>query len=123
MSRRRMCGVVLWSNPDDQKAVVWCEDQGNLAYYVEPEQGTTPGVSLDAGDLIEFELREERQYRQVTNPTLLVQDHAPELARQLGTCANSDATTVPARNWASNVVMFPRSRDWKFRKAATHASA
>lgn len=122
MSLRRMCGVVLWSNPDDQKAVVWCEDQGNLAYYVEPETGTKSGVALDAGDLIEFELREDRQFRRVTNPILLVQDHAPELAQQLGSCANSDAAGTTS-GWASNVVRFPRSREWSTRNAATHASA
>lgn len=111
-----MCGVVLWSNPDDQKAVIWCEDQGSLAYYVEPEDSAMSGVALDAGDLIEFELREERQFRRVTNPVLLVEDHAPELARQLGNCANIDDATrrdgTRTDGWATNIVQFPRTRDW-----------
>lgn len=72
MSLGRMCGLVLWANSDDQKAVVWCEDQGDLAFYVEPKDTAMSGVALDAGDLIEFELREDRQFRRVTNPTLLV---------------------------------------------------
>ena len=27
-----MLGVVLWSDVSDRKAVIWCEDQGDLAY-------------------------------------------------------------------------------------------
>lgn len=124
MSLRRMCGVVLWSNPDDQKAVVWCEDQGKLAYYVEPKDGAMSGVALDAGDLIEFELREERQFRRVTNPVLLVQDHAPELAEQLGNCANSGVGAKGRSSWVSNVVPFRKPSDWKHRRAtATHVTA
>ncbi|MGY3437148.1 MULTISPECIES: hypothetical protein [unclassified Marinovum] len=122
MSLRRMCGVVLWSNPDDQKAVVWCEDQGNLAFYVEPQDSALSGVALDAGDLIEFELREERQFRRVTNPTLLAQDHAPELVRQLGSCANSDKAR-PGEGWGANVVPFPRARDWSTSAPTTHVTA
>ncbi len=108
MSLTRMCGVVLWSNPDDQKAVVWCEDQGNLAYYVEPEDNALTGVSLDPGDLIEFELREDPQYRRVTNPVLLVQDHASDLVRHLG-IATDQKRSSPANGWTGNVVQFPRS--------------
>ncbi|WP_323764970.1 hypothetical protein [Marinovum sp.] len=117
MSLGRMCGVVLWANPDDQKAVVWCEDQGNLAFYLEPQDTALSGVALDAGDLIEFELREEPQFRRVTNPTLLVQDHAPELVAKLGRCANSAGaasagTEAGSSKSNSNVVPFPRARDW-----------
>lgn len=119
MSLGRMCGVVLWANPDDQKAVVWCEDQGNLAFYVEPKETALTGVALDAGDLIEFELREERQFRRVTNPTLLVQDHAPELVARLGSCANTGGLTATP----DNVVPFPRARGWAAPIATTHVTA
>lgn len=121
MSLKRMCGVVLWSNPADRKAVVWCEDQGNLAYYAAADHPDCRGVSLDAGDLIEFELTEERQVRRVTNPTLLVQDHAPQLARQLAQCANTQGTAQDDGH--SNVVPFkPRLKGWK-RALATHVTA
>lgn len=33
-----MLGVVLWADIDDRKAVIWCEDHGNLAYYTAAEQ-------------------------------------------------------------------------------------
>ena len=28
-----MFGVVLWADPVDRKAVIWCEDHGDLAYF------------------------------------------------------------------------------------------
>lgn len=123
MSLGRMCGLVLWDNSDDQKAVVWCEDQGDLAFYVEPKDTAMSGVALDAGDLIEFELREDRQFRRVTNPTLLVQDHAPELVAKLGRCANSGGVAPSGADTNSNVVPFRRARDWANSIATTHVTA
>lgn len=120
MSLRRMCGVVLWSNPDDRKAVIWCEDQGNLAYYVEPDHDGLNGVSLDAGDLIEFELREERQLRRATNPTLLCQDAAPGIARELDRCANRSEQSD--QRATDNVVPFRKKEDW-YEPMATHVTA
>lgn len=70
------------------------------------------GVALDAGDLIEFELREDPQMRRVTNPILLVEDHAPDLAQQLNRCANTskqDDLDLPG----TNVVPFPQKRGWR----------
>ena len=56
----QMFGVVLWADASDSKAVIWCEDHGNLAYYTAAEQNVHDGLGLDAGDLIQFDLREER---------------------------------------------------------------
>lgn len=27
-----MIGVIIWSDPIERKAIVWCEDQGDLAF-------------------------------------------------------------------------------------------
>lgn len=122
MSLGRMCGVVLWANTDDRKAVVWCEDQGDLAFYTASAEAEPSEVALDAGDLIEFELREEPQFRRVAKPTLLVQRHAPELAAQLGSCTDLPGAALPGaapalaaaapERHAANVVPFRRMRDW-----------
>ncbi len=48
----RLRGVVLWSNFDDGKAVIWGEDQGNLVYYL-PSKDM---VTIKAGDLVSFDL-------------------------------------------------------------------
>ncbi|MBV2360883.1 hypothetical protein KUH32_14035 [Thalassococcus sp. CAU 1522] len=80
----RMFGVVLWANASDSKAVVWCEDQGNLAYYAGHQDCPShDGIALDAGDLIEFDMREEADLRLVRNPALVDAGHAPMLAQDL----------------------------------------
>lgn len=64
-----MLGVVLWSNVDEQKAVIWCEDHGDLAFYNRPEDGRK--VSLDAGDWVQFDLTTDRHLRLAHNPRLI----------------------------------------------------
>ena len=59
-----MIGLVLWFNPEPGVGVVWCEDQGPLA-FVGPEVGLPAGVrALDCGDqlVFSFELREGVRY-------------------------------------------------------------
>ena len=51
---RDMNGVVLWSNESQQKAVIWCEDQGDLAFYSQEQCQAL--VDLHVGDLICFDL-------------------------------------------------------------------
>lgn len=83
MASRNMYGVVLWSDQAAQKAVIWCEDQGDLAFYTPAETSAHDGPSLDAGDLIQFDMRMEENTRRVHNPQLLAQSHAPGLAEGL----------------------------------------
>lgn len=80
VSLTRMCGVVLWSDAGDHKAVVWCEDAGNLAYYIDHDGSSTSEVALDAGDLIEFDLV-EGTFRQVKNPVHIDPELCVELPR------------------------------------------
>lgn len=101
----RMLGVVLWADASDSKAVIWCEDHGNLAYYSAAEQSVHEGVSLDAGDLIQFELREEQDTRRAQNLERIDSGYAPTLAQDLRS----------ARTWRcgeatgqGSVVRFPR---------------
>ena len=97
----RMYGVVLWADDSDSKAVIWCEDHGNLAYYTAQEQGLHVGVSLDAGDLIQFDLREDRNFRRARNPERVDAGYAPTLARSLG------AKTPDTTTHTGNDVPFP----------------
>ena len=55
-----MNGLVLWYNPKAHVGMVWCEDQGPLA-FLGPEVRLPNGVSgLDCGDALTFsvELRD-----------------------------------------------------------------
>lgn len=65
-----MLGVVIWSNPQERKAVIWCEDHGDLAYFND-ESLLLGEIDLDAGDLVDFEMTTERDLRRVHNPRLV----------------------------------------------------
>jgi len=88
MSVNRMFGVVLWSCPDEGRAVIWCEDHGKLAFYARSKCSVAcadahEGDALDAGDLIEFDVEDLSEQRRAHNPKLLVPDHAPCIATEL----------------------------------------
>ena len=70
-----MFGVVLWSDPSDRKAVFWCEDQGDLAYYECPAVDDAGYTFFDAGDMVRFDVTMDQKLRRAHNPSL-VQEHA-----------------------------------------------
>ncbi len=111
----RMFGVVLWADASESKAVIWCEDQGNLAYYTAGEQNVHQGVSLDAGDLIQFDVQENADFRRAQNPKRVGAGYAPDLAQDLRRQSHAPAThparcSVAAVNDTpgDNIVPFPR---------------
>ena len=61
-----MFGVVLWSDQKDRKAVIWCEDHGDLAFC--SESVDDQGGILDTGDLIQFDVTLDRHMRLAQNP-------------------------------------------------------
>ncbi len=76
-----MFGVVLWSDEEDHKAVIWCEDHGDLAFY--RSSSDTPNVAMDAGDWVEFDLSMDRNMRFAHNPRLIAEGVFPELPESL----------------------------------------
>ncbi|MCT4558469.1 MAG: hypothetical protein N4A61_10465 [Pelagimonas sp.] len=109
----KMFGVVLWTDTNDSKAVIWCEDHGDLAYYTAPEQMMHDGVSLDPGDLIQFDCREGPDHRRARNLERVVAGHAPNLPSNLGAQERiqrvkrgGQPRATPSRG--SNVVAFPK---------------
>lgn len=78
-----MFGVVLWSDTDDNKAVIWCEDHGNLAFYNGGNHPSLDVFDFDAGDLVQFELTEEQHMRYARNPKRVSQSLYPSLAEDL----------------------------------------
>ena len=90
----QMYGVVLWADKAVNKAVIWCEDHGNLAFYNATEATLHDDVAIDAGDLIQFDLREERECRHARNLRRVDVGFAPDLAgrlRSAGLAAEGDA--------------------------------
>ena len=78
-----MLGVVLWSDNSDNKAVIWCEDQGDLAYFNGGKDMPLEMADLDAGDLVRFELHQKKHLRFAKNPQRVEQRAYDGLAEQL----------------------------------------
>ncbi len=76
-----MFGVVLWSDEQEQKAVIWCEDHGDLAFYSNTGDGSRH--VLDAGDWVQFDMTMERHQRFAHNPRLVYEGVYPDLADAL----------------------------------------
>lgn len=83
MTMQNMFGVVLWSDITAQKAVIWCEDQGELAFYTPSDNSVHQAPVLDAGDLIQFDVTIQKNMRRASNPQLLKSSHSPELPQTL----------------------------------------
>ena len=49
-----MIGVVIWADAAENKAVIWCEDQKDLAYFL-PSAVSAKGNRPLKGDLVEFD--------------------------------------------------------------------
>lgn len=81
---RNMIGVILWSDPAAQKAVIWCEDQGDLAYLSAEGVSALPDTFFDVGDMVEFTGRTERSVRKVETVRRLQQNWGTALAQGLG---------------------------------------
>ena len=111
-----MYGVVLLSDQDEQKAVIWCEDHGDLAFYGGCASSVFDGPVLDAGDLVHFQVLEGNTMRLARNPELISEQHAPAIAERLK-AAIEPASKKPSPSMlpssealkvtVSNVVPFP----------------
>ncbi|CUH80603.1 hypothetical protein TRM7557_03002 [Tritonibacter multivorans] len=97
-----MIGVVVWTDQTFEKAVIWCEDQSDLAYFVRPDQEffennkmtageiSAPLDDIRKGDLVVFDAYYEGDCRMAKNLRLLEEDSHPLLADYLQPDANSD---------------------------------
>lgn len=98
-----MIGVVLWSSSENQKAVFWCEDQGDLAYYTTaPDEGDHLGL-FSAGDMVQFDVSTEQNYRKAHNPRLIQENACQGIQGHLRDTAQRPEQTA-ARPSPSNVV-------------------
>lgn len=104
-----MFGVVLWSDTQENKAVIWCEDHGDLAFYRQPDQGDQgEDVMLDAGDWVQFDVTMERHMRYAHNPRLVAEGVFSDLAESLGGAAQPKAGTPRLRRQSADIIPFSR---------------
>lgn len=78
-----MIGVILWSDPADKKAVIWCEDQGDLAYLPSTKSAVDMDTFFDVGDVVEFEVCTTRNMRLAANAVRIQQNWGVSLNEAL----------------------------------------
>ncbi|MEO0379398.1 MAG: hypothetical protein AAF252_03960 [Pseudomonadota bacterium] len=74
-----MIGIILWSDAAEGKAVIWCEDQGDLAYYSESSPTAMYDSFFDVGDVVEFDFTTQRNTRLASNPRWVKQNASTTL--------------------------------------------
>jgi len=82
-----MYGVVLWRAPQGRKAVIWCEDHGELALY----EGDAATPSFEADDAVSFDLDQGRRMRVAFNLKVIEPQRSPVLGAALGKMAKMGA--------------------------------
>ena len=100
-----MIGVVLWSDPEEKKAVFWCEDQGDLAYFDGPDQNKSPCEKFSAGDMVEFDLLLDRKFRKAINAALIEERACSDFQDNLRQSAEATRSATAAAR-SANVVPF-----------------
>ncbi|MBW6417370.1 hypothetical protein [Celeribacter sp. PS-C1] len=78
-----MDGIVLWSNPDTQKAVIWCSDHADLVYASGAGAMLGSFQMPEPGTMVSFKTRMENGVRICSHLTPLQRHVAPELAQAL----------------------------------------
>ncbi|MBE1282389.1 MAG: hypothetical protein GJ676_03665 [Rhodobacteraceae bacterium] len=101
-----MFGVVLWSDIDERKAVIWCEDHGDLAFYNQPDDAGN--LALDAGDWVQFDLTMEQHMRYAHNPRLVSEGAYSGLAGALGEAGHSaePKRSLPVERGSADIIPF-----------------
>jgi len=118
-----MYGVILWSDPDVRKAVIWCEDHGELAYYEAPDQPfASESVFFDPGDYVQFELSIDNNLRRASNATTIQAGSFPNVAHTLETSVSTAGQHGFVADQHDNVIPLATHRQitTKYRTGFSH---
>ncbi|WP_323783365.1 hypothetical protein [Leisingera sp.] len=101
-----MFGIVLWRDDPLNKAVIWCDDQGDLAFYT--RKASEDFLELNPGDWVECELTLNGNCRIAENLALVLEQGSPDLADRLCAAAGRGAKAAGAGQENGTVVPFPQ---------------
>ena len=103
-----MFGVVLWSDQIRKRAVIWCEDHGDLAFFGGEGVDSLEGADMEPGDLVQFDIRADRHMRLASNPKLVASDEYPTLANDLMKAGETPAVSAmpPKAGQTGKIVAF-----------------
>lgn len=85
-----MIGVVVWSSLERQKAVIWCDDHGALAYLQGPDHLADGSPWPEAGDLLDLDCETIGDLRHARNVTVVSSGHCPGLPQVLRDSASQE---------------------------------
>jgi hypothetical protein len=74
-----MRGIIIWHCQETHRAVVWCDDSGDLAYASDSCAWTYPRQKVSIGDYVAFDLRPTANSRTCVNLRLIESGQATEL--------------------------------------------
>ncbi len=80
-----MLGLVLWCDVNGTTAVIWCEDQGELAFLNGREDVIDTDILPKVGDLVHFRISDAAGCRRAYNLRVLAEDVVPDLPDRLQT--------------------------------------
>ena len=103
-----MLGVVLWSDASDRKAVIWCEDQGDLAFMTAADSVLNCDAFFDAGDLVQFDMCIKGSQRRACNPRLVMERASTALPDALRNEMNQSNTSLQK---TINIVPFKNAQN------------
>lgn len=75
-----MYGAVLWCDTKSERALIWCEDHADLAFF---DSECRSSSALEPGDLVRFELVETDTLRVAIDLEIVAADEYPTLATEL----------------------------------------
>jgi hypothetical protein len=99
-----MFGVVIWCDTHERKAVIWCEDHGDLAFC--SDSGDETATPLDAGDWVQFDLTTDRHMRFAHNPKLIDAGVCPGLPIALEDAAQDAPGKEPLQRRSAEIITF-----------------
>lgn len=78
-----MYGAVLWSDRCSNRALIWCEDHGSLAFFEGDRAEVSEPPSFEEGDLVSFKILDGRGMRLAFEVEVVSSDQYPYLAADL----------------------------------------
>jgi len=118
-----MLGVVIWTDAAESKAIIWCEDHGDLAFIGQYPHAETMTESLDQGDLIQFDLTEHRNLRFAKNARKVAEHYCADLSAVIATAQAIKSDIEDRRSKpASCVLSFDQGKQRQMRKKIESAA-
>lgn len=78
-----MYGAVLWSDRCTNRALIWCEDHGSLAFFEGGNAELADTSTFEEGDLVSFKIRDGRGMRLAFEVEVVSSEQYPCLAEDL----------------------------------------